>query len=260
MTTLLLGPADQARRRGLRRMRAIALSLLLLAAVVFLLTVHRDGAWGFVNAAAEAAMVGALADWFAVTALFRHPLGVPMPHTAIIPTRKDALGRSLQEFVTSTSSTADVARDRVAAADVARRVGAWLEDAGHSTRVVSEVATATARALRVLDNNDVRSFVRAARCSRGSSPNHSAPWPAGCSARSSGRRAPRPVDIALVEAHAWLSANQKTVRAASRAGRRGGPRWLDDKVSTACTRRSLAWVGRRPGQPRHTARRRSTTC
>ena len=94
MTTLLLGPADEVRRRGLRRMRAIALSLLLLAAVVFLLTLHRDGAWGFVNAAAEAAMVGALADWFAVTALFRHPLGLPVPHTAIIPTRKDASARA----------------------------------------------------------------------------------------------------------------------------------------------------------------------
>ena len=94
MTSLVLSPADETRRRGLRRMRTLALSLLLLAAVVFLLTLHRDGAWGFVNAAAEAAMVGALADWFAVTALFRHPMGVPVPHTAIIPTRKDALGQS----------------------------------------------------------------------------------------------------------------------------------------------------------------------
>ena len=159
MTTLLLGPADEVRRRGLRRMRAIALSLLLLAAVVFLLTLHRDGAWGFVNAAAEAAMVGALADWFAVTALFRHPLGLPVPHTAIIPTRKDALGQSLQEFVSDHFLTADVARDRVASADVARRAGRWLEDEGHSTRVVAEVATATATGLRALHQDEVRSLV-----------------------------------------------------------------------------------------------------
>ena len=159
MTSLVLSPADQTRRRGLRRMRALALSLLLLAAVVFLLTVHRDGAWGFVNAAAEAAMVVALADWFAVTALFRHPMGLPVPHTAIIPTRKDALGQSLQEFVTDHFLTADVARDRVASADVARRLGRWLEDEGHSTRVVAEVATATGRALRVLHPDEVRSLV-----------------------------------------------------------------------------------------------------
>ena len=66
-------------------MRTLALSLLVAAAVVFLLTLGRDGAWGFVNAGAEASMVGAIADWFAVTALFRHPLGLPIPHTALIP-------------------------------------------------------------------------------------------------------------------------------------------------------------------------------
>ena len=65
---------DEQRRRGLRRMRRLALGLLLVAAVVYLATLHRDGFWGFVNAGAEASMVGAIADWFAVTALFRHCL------------------------------------------------------------------------------------------------------------------------------------------------------------------------------------------
>ena len=97
MTTMLLGPADLVRRRGLRRMRALALSLLVFAALVFIATRNRDGAWGYVNSTAEAAMVGALADWFAVTALFRHPMGIPIPHTAIIPNRKDTLGQSLEE-------------------------------------------------------------------------------------------------------------------------------------------------------------------
>src|SRR6478609_10512225 len=131
MTSLVLSPADETRRRGLRRMRTLALSLLLLAAVVFLLTLHRDGAWGFVNAAAEAAMVGALADWFAVTALFRHPMGVPVPHTAIIPKRKNEIGRNLQEFVTENFLTEDIARERLAAAHVSDRIGRWLADAGN---------------------------------------------------------------------------------------------------------------------------------
>src|SRR5206468_9642903 len=69
MATLTLGAADVVRRRGLRQMRSVALSLLVLAAVIYVATLHRDGGWGYVNAAAEAAMVGALADWFAVTAL-----------------------------------------------------------------------------------------------------------------------------------------------------------------------------------------------
>ena len=91
--------ADEARRRGLRRMRTVAVGLLLLAACVYVATLGRDGFWGFVNAGAEASMVGAIADWFAVTALFKHPLGLPVPHTALIPKRKDELGRSLEEFV-----------------------------------------------------------------------------------------------------------------------------------------------------------------
>ena len=84
-------------------MKLFATGLLVLAAVVYLFAraFEDDGpAWvGYVRAFAEAAMVGALADWFAVTALFRHPLGLPIPHTAIIPERKDQIGRSLGEFV-----------------------------------------------------------------------------------------------------------------------------------------------------------------
>ena len=80
-------------------MRTLAVSLLLFAAVVFALTRDQAGFLGFVNAGAEASMVGAIADWFAVTALFKHPLGLPVPHTALIPRRKDELGRSLEEFV-----------------------------------------------------------------------------------------------------------------------------------------------------------------
>ena len=93
---------DDPRLTALRRMKLAATGLLVFAAVVFLIarTFHGDPAiWGYVEAGAEAAMVGALADWFAVTALFRHPLGLPIPHTAIIPERKDEIGRSLGEFV-----------------------------------------------------------------------------------------------------------------------------------------------------------------
>jgi uncharacterized membrane-anchored protein YjiN (DUF445 family) len=100
MSMLAVDPAaDAQRRRGLRRMRTVAVSLLLFAAAVYLLTQDQDGFLGFVNAGAEASMVGAIADWFAVTALFKHPLGIPIPHTALIPKRKDDLGRGLEEFV-----------------------------------------------------------------------------------------------------------------------------------------------------------------
>ena len=255
MTSLVLSPADETRRRGLRRMRTLALSLLLLAAVVFLLTLHRDGAWGFVNAAAEAAMVGALADWFAVTALFRHPMGVPVPHTAIIPTRKDALGQSLQEFVTDHFLTADVARDRVASADVARRLGRWLEDEGHSTRVVAEVATATGRALRVLHPDEVRSLVLGSMLPRLVEEPLSPV--AGRLLEEIVRDGAHHglVDIALVEAHSWLSANQRTVaRVMAARAPWWSPQWLDDKVIDRVHHEALAWVADVRDNPRHPAR------
>ena len=256
MTSLVLSPADETRRRGLRRMRTLALSLLLLAAVVFLLTLHRDGAWGFVNAAAEAAMVGALADWFAVTALFRHPMGVPVPHTAIIPTRKDALGQSLQEFVTDHFLTADVARDRVASADVARRLGRWLEDEGHSTRVVAEVATATGKALRVLHPDEVRSLVLGSMLPRLVEEPLSPV--AGRLLEEIVRDGAHHglVDIALVEAHSWLSSNQRTVaRVMAARAPWWSPQWLDDKVIDRVHHEALAWVADVRDNPRHPARR-----
>ena len=131
--------ADARRRRGLRRMRTLAVSLLVLAALVYLATVGSDGWLGFVNAAAEASMVGAIADWFAVTALFKHPLGLPVPHTALIPRRKDDLGRSLEEFVGENFLQEGIIRERVASAGVSERVGRWLAEPAHVHRVVDEV-------------------------------------------------------------------------------------------------------------------------
>src|SRR6478735_2579320 len=132
--------ADERRRRGLRRMRTVAVSLLVLAAVVYVATLGQDGFWGFVNAGAEASMVGAIADWFAVTALFKHPLGLPVPHTALIPKRKDDLGRSLEEFVGENFLQEEIIRDRVAAATISLRVARWLAVPEHAKRAVDEVA------------------------------------------------------------------------------------------------------------------------
>ena len=103
------GPSPEVeaeRRRVLRRHKTGVTALLALAAVIFFACAwasHRPGetpAWiGYVQAAAEAGMVGGLADWFAVTALFRHPLGLPIPHTALIRHKKDQVGGALSEFV-----------------------------------------------------------------------------------------------------------------------------------------------------------------
>ena len=120
--------SDESRRRDLRRMKAVATALLAVAALGYALTLHTVGWLGFVNAACEAAMVGGLADWFAVTALFRRPLGLPIPHTALIPTRKDALGPRAAGLRRHQLPAPDVVRGRVAAVGVGRRAGTWLAD------------------------------------------------------------------------------------------------------------------------------------
>src|SRR4051794_32272575 len=150
---------DPARRRALRRMKLLATGLLLLAAVIYLIAraneEHGPGWVGYVRAAAEAAMVGALADWFAVTALFRHPLGVPIPHTAIIPKRKDQIGRSLGEFVQGNFLTREVLAERLAGVHVGQRVGRWLAAPEHAVRAAGVAGDAVKGVIEVLDDDDV---------------------------------------------------------------------------------------------------------
>ena len=125
-------------------MRTVAVLLLALAGVVFLVTLDQDGFLGYVNAGAEASMVGAIADWFAVTALFKHPLGLPIPHTALIPRKKDDLGRSLEQFVGENFLQEQIIRERVAAANISLRVGAWAKQPRNARRIVDEVTDVAA--------------------------------------------------------------------------------------------------------------------
>lgn len=147
-------------------MKAVATGLLLLALVIYALAwwQERSGAaWApFVRSAAEASMVGALADWFAVTALFRRPLGLPIPHTAIIPTRKDVLGESLGDFVGENFLSEPVVRDKLCRAEIASRAGIWLQNPEHAERVTSELATAVRAAVQVLRDEDVQAVIEQA--------------------------------------------------------------------------------------------------
>ena len=133
--------------------------MLVAAAVVYVIarTADSDAAWiGDALAAAEAAMVGALADWFAVTALFRHPLGIPISHTAIIPKRKDQIGRSLGEFVEQNFLTHDVLGERLADAGVGRRLGTWLAQPDNAPLGADGLADALRGTLEVLDDDEVQ--------------------------------------------------------------------------------------------------------
>ena len=149
---------DEARARDLRRMKLVALSLLVAAAIVFVWASldGRDGWVGYVKAFAEAAMVGALADWFAVTALFRHPLRLPIPHTAIIPRRKDQIGRSLGTFVEENFLTAEVLGERLEHAQIGRRTGEWLARPENAAKASEALGDALKGTLEVLDDREVQ--------------------------------------------------------------------------------------------------------
>ncbi len=140
-------------------MKRLATGLFVLVTLVFLIArayEDRAGWIEYLRAFSEAAMVGALADWFAVTALFRHPLGLPIPHTAIVPHRKDQIGRSLGEFVQSEFLTAEVIGERIRGFGISRRAGRWLLEPANTERAAETIGDMIHAGLEVLDDDDVQ--------------------------------------------------------------------------------------------------------
>ncbi len=146
-------------------MRLVATALLVLMAGVFLTARHFQDlhpAWGYVLAFSEAAMVGGLADWFAVTALFRHPLGLPIPHTAIIPENKDRIADTMAQFLRENFLIPPVVARRLAGMNLAGATGNWLADpaTGGSSRIRDGAAELLAQVLESLDPERLGTQVR----------------------------------------------------------------------------------------------------
>ncbi len=156
-------------QRGARGMRVLATAMLAGMAALFiaatgLVDVHPG--WGFVRAFAEAAMVGGIADWFAVTALFRHPLGLPIPHTAIIPRNKDRIGDTLAAFVRDNFLTPVVVARRMRAVDVAGAVGRFLAQPPGEGRLRQGASRLLADILEALDEEQLGGMVKSAVAAR----------------------------------------------------------------------------------------------
>lgn len=155
-------PDEVERQRQLDRMRARANGLLVLATIVFVVAHLLEARYewvGYIRATAEASMVGGLADWFAVTALFRHPLGIPIPHTAIIPARKDRVGRTIAAFVQRNFLTREVIEGRLRTLNVGQRLAAWIAQPENARTIARKAASALAAGAHVLRDEDVQALI-----------------------------------------------------------------------------------------------------
>jgi uncharacterized membrane-anchored protein YjiN (DUF445 family) len=158
VASIPLTRSEEAKQRRLAVMKRRATGLLIVAAALFVATflLPDDQTWvGYVQATLEASLVGGLADWFAVTALFRHPLGLPIPHTAIVPARKDQFGETLGDFVQHSFLTPDIIVERVRGAHVVERIADWMAAPEHASRVAAHAADVVVAGADLLRDDEV---------------------------------------------------------------------------------------------------------
>ncbi len=159
---LRVTPDDEIKRVRLVRMKRVATAMLVVVAIVFVVARFYEARhpWlGYIRAFAEAAMIGGIADWFAVTALFRHPMGIPIPHTAIVPARKDRIGTALGNFVQRNFLTRDVVAAKLAAMKLGERAATWLAQPENSRKLSRHVARGLTGAASVMRDEDVQQVV-----------------------------------------------------------------------------------------------------
>src|SRR5881396_3195112 len=155
-------PDDAERQARLDAMKRRATGLLAIALLIFIvaLVFEPQYPWlGYVRATAEASLVGGLADWFAVTALFRHPLGLPIPHTAIVATRKERIGQILGTFVQNHFLSHEVISANLRRVHPAERGAQWLADRDHARQIARQFASGLAKTLEALPHDEVQELV-----------------------------------------------------------------------------------------------------
>jgi uncharacterized membrane-anchored protein YjiN (DUF445 family) len=226
----------QAERRGeLRRMRMIATSLLLLMAAIFVLMRCAPAGWvwaPYLGAFAEAGMVGACADWFAVVALFRHPLGLPIPHTAVVPENKRRIGGALGRFITNNFLSPRVAIARLSSVDAVGLAARWLEDERNARAIAAGAGRAIPYALDLVPKAAIDEWVASA-ARRGIEAVPFAPLASrGLSilwAQGAGQTL---LDQGLDFAETMLNQHKATiVRHVSQRSSRFIPKWVDDMIA-----------------------------
>jgi uncharacterized membrane-anchored protein YjiN (DUF445 family) len=256
--------ADAERRVQLRRMKLVALGFLLGATVIFLACrwaqAHDAPAWvGFVGAAAEAGMVGALADWFAVTALFKHPLGIPIPHTAIIKRKKDQLGEGLGTFVRENFMSPENVELRLRDAHIASRLGKWLSDYGHAERVASEVSNVLRVGVEMLRDEDIQHVFDRMIVKRLAEPKWGPPAGRVLGTLLRENRQDALIQLLADRAFQWsLNAGEVIQRVIERDSPSWSPRWVDHLVGDRIHRELMDFTDKVRRNPDHELRRSAT--
>ncbi|WP_371934558.1 DUF445 domain-containing protein [Mycobacterium sp. TY815] len=257
--------ADAQRRAALRRMKAVALSFLIGATVVFLVcrwaNAHGTApVWvGYVGAAAEAGMVGALADWFAVTALFKHPLGIPIPHTAIIKRKKDQLGEGLGTFVRENFLSAEVVETKLRDAQVPSRLGKWLCEPAHAQRVAGEVSTVLRVLVELLRDEDVQQVIDRMIVRRIAEPQWGPPVGRVLQTLLVENRQEALIQLLADRAFQWsLNAGVVIQRVVERDSPTWSPRFVDHLVGDRIHRELMDFTDKVRRNPDHELRRSAT--
>ncbi|WP_286199098.1 DUF445 domain-containing protein [Mycolicibacterium sp. ELW1] len=252
--------ADAQRARALRRMKAVALSFLIGATVIFLACRWGQSlggpAWiGYVGAAAEAGMVGALADWFAVTALFRHPLGLKIPHTAIIKRKKDQLGEGLGTFVRENFLSPAVVETKLRDAEVAGRLGKWLSEPSHAERVATEAGTVLRVVVELLNDDDIQQVIDRTIVRRLAEPQWGPPVGRVLGQLLAENRQEALLQLLCDRAFQWaLNAGDTIERVVTRDSPSWSPRFVDQLVGERIHRELMDFTDKVRRDPNHELR------
>ena len=255
---------DPTKRRDLLRMKIVATGFLAVAAVVYLLCRWQEsrgaGEWvGYVRAASEAGMVGALADWFAVTALFRHPLGLPIPHTAIIRKKKDQLGESLGSFVGQNFLAPDIVTAKIASAQIPMRVGRWMAQPDNAARVAAETSTLLRALLAVLRDEDVEQVIDNTIVKRIAEPKWGPPIGKVLAELLDEKRHVPLLDMLAERAHQWALGSQETIdKIVLRDSPQWSPKFVDILLSEKIYRELVEFSWKVRSQPDHEVRQAAT--
>jgi uncharacterized membrane-anchored protein YjiN (DUF445 family) len=226
---------DADRARALRRMRAVAGGLLVLMFAVFVGARLGEPRWpwlSYVRAFAEAAMVGGFADWFAVTALFRHPFGLPIPHTAIVPRNKNRIGESLGGFVANNFLSPDVVVPKVKAMDVGGKLAGWLANPANARFVARRVVAMVPPLVAAMQDEPVRRMLREVSVERLRSVEAAPLMSRILSILVAGGQHLALFDIGLDAARSFIADNQDVIR--QTISDRSGwwvPDWIDEKLA-----------------------------